>query len=326
MERIKIFARKGVIGDCTTLLGMKDTTSFLIATDMQGLILIENGALLYSGDLPGNRRVLKGIIYIPPLKCYFLAVDKKLYRKGIDGKAPYLSISIYCGWKTGACFRYSNLNQRLIINKGQKNISILNLKTKKKETEMKMINVGDLIKDFRLFGKKENKVLSITGSGHQTLYCLFYGKRRGVINSYEIELQYTREEECSSIAVCNKTEQVLVEIKGGFLSSRMLIFKVSGDDLVKITSVDLLREVIKYKYSLECIGRVGNHTLWVGLSRNLNGFVQLYDFNAETGELKEMEDKRVCHREFLVDQLIPLNGKFYYIGRYGRFMSLTFDD
>ena len=242
--------RKGVIGGFGTLVGIKDQKSFLIGTWKQGLRLMENGVELYSGKLPGDRQ-LRDILYNPHFNCYFLALNKKLYKKEIDNKPPYVFMDVDCGWRYGAYLRYSKQQQRLIVNKDERNV-----KMKK--------SVGNEIMDFRVSGENQEKVVAVTKDGFVLLYSLD-GQRRGMVHSYEIELIDERDEECRSIAVCEKGENVLVETKGwNWGCSRMLLFQLANDTFTNTTSIDLFDQGIGCKFALDCYGYAGSHVLCVG--------------------------------------------------------------
>ena len=75
--------------------------------------------------------------------------------------------------------------------------------------------------------------------------------------------------------------------------------------------------------SLRCLGYFGKNILWIGLSDNTIGGLQVCDDDTEKQELKELKDKRVDHQEVEPQELHPLGNKFYYTGRDGRLMSVN---
>ena len=320
VEKIKDCREEGFIGGPKTHVAIKDSNSFLIGTSRRGLLLFNDGTEVYSGE---RHRAgdLHHIIYAPHLKCYLLAFNKKLYRKNIDNRPPYALMDVDFGWDYIVRLRYSNLHQRLIINKDNQNISIINPKMKKIEAVMRK-DVGDRITDFRLFGGNEDRVVSLTWDGQVLLYSLTGGQRRGVIHSSEIELIGERDEMCVSLAVCEKNPYVLVEIGTGDegISSRMIIIKVVGDTLINTALIDQFHQEIGFKYALECCGYAGSLILWIGLSNEKNGPAQLYKFDTETEELSEFQGKGVWQQEDFPFSLHPLNGKYYYTGWKGKLM------
>ena len=326
VRKVKNCREEGLIGWSDTLIAMKNENSFLAGSQGKGLLLVEEGSEIESRSYLGAGKLLD-IVYIPPHDCYLLALDWKLYRKDIDNSPPHVFMDLICGWRAGACFRFSNLQQRLIINKDFTNISALNLKTKKLEVELEK-TVGSTIADFRVFGERENQVASLTKDGYVVLYGLGAQNRR-VIDSHEIQLLRERQEEAVSIAVSCDHKVALVEV-GQYdhpsYCSRMLVFRIDDeneDTLVHTTTIDLLGSRIGYKLALECCGSAGTHIVWAGISKDENGVVQLYDYDVEAEELKEVEEMRVSHQEHCPYKLHLLNGSFYYIGQNGQLMSFS---
>ena len=324
VEKVQDCQKQGVIGTFNTLVGIKDPNSFLIGTQAHGLVLMENGTEIFSGQLLGGDGLLHDVIHIPPLNSYFLALDRKLFRKDIDDKPAYLFMDVDCGWRTGACFRYSTLHQRVFILKDQKKISVLNCKTMKFEVNLKK-TVGARIMDFRVFGENDSKVISATRDGYLILYSLLDEQRRGLIGSSKIKF-LEGEFQISSIAASHINEYALVEV-GGFnsseVTSRILVFKLNVDALIKVAYIDVFRQKIGYKYALESCGSSGSHILWLGLSSGHNGITQIFDYDIEKNILKELEDKRVSHQEDFPSKLHRFKGKFYYTGQRGKLMSLS---
>ena len=123
------------------------------------------------------------------------------------------------------------------------------------------------------------------------------------------------------VAVGKKNQLIFMGIVAKMFSSRMIILKITRQNtFVKRALLDENNDVITGKYAIESIGYFGDHLLWLGLS--LNQFVQVFDFNTETGEFKELRQKRVKHQEKFPLKLIHLGEEFYYFGEYGKLMSL----
>ena len=309
-----------------TYLGFKDHSSYLIGDDSGKVKVIDKANLIHSGELPGGKKWIRDIIYSRYLNCYFLASRDMIYRKDIDDRTAYAYIDINCGHRGGSFLRYSELNKRLIVAKDCQNISVINPKTKKLEVEMK-IDIHDEIEDFRVFGKKENRVIALTKEkGYVLLYSLYHKHSRGLVGHYQISLTEERSEILVSVSVCQKNRYVLVEIGSdqdpSYVCSRVMIFKLSRNTLTKMGMVDSYKQKIGWKYGLECFGHVGRHLLWVGLSWNLDGPAQVYVYNKAIGELRELEEKRVLHQQKNSFKLHRSGNKFYYSGRYPKLMSL----
>ena len=298
-EDIRDFAELGKIMGQVTEVALKSLNSHLIVINgtkppfQTELRLRDDGVEVYSGTLTGNITYLCDIIYLPaPFNCYLLAGWHHLYRKDIDDKPPYFFMDIECSYRRGACFRYSDLNKRLIINKDGLNISLINPKTKKIEVFAKK-DIGGRIKDFRLFGEKENRVVAVTEEGYVYLYSFGYENKMGLVGHYQEELSEQRRESTRSIAVCQKNEYVFVEVSQSsnpFLCSRMIILKLSQsqDILAKIASIDQYSQQIGYKYELECLGYVGSHIVWIGLTGGSKRLIQVFDYDLETQQFREL--------------------------------------
>ena len=325
VETVKELKGDGFVGEDWTYLALKDESSFMIGTHHEGFKVVEKDNVLYSGKLPVGNVWLGDIIYVKPLNCYFIDHNDKLYRKDVDHHPPYLYMDVKCGYRVGASFIYSAINDRLIINKDWQNISAISLGTKTTEIEVEK-NVGDFIRDFRLFGEEEDRVVSATEDGHIILYRLDYAEKSGeVVAHSKIELIKDREEQPRSLSVCDQNQYVFVEIrKNGdpYICSRMMVFKITEDYLIKKATIDQSNENIGYKIALECYGYVGAHILWIGLSGNENGVAQVYDYDTESGLFRELEEKRVGHQEEDPTKIHRLGDKFYYTGEEGKIMRL----
>ena len=221
--------------------------------------------------------------------------------------------------------RYSNILQRLVLVTDEKNLSVINPKTKKVELGIKN-DVGGRIRDFRLLGKQDNRGVLITQDCHVILFSLGENQKEGIVDSFKIEKFEERKESGQSIAVSDNGEYVLVELQiwvDPHPCSRMFVFQVNGHSLVKKAILDLLSQGIGFKSALEFCGYAGSYIVWIGLSKQDNGPAQLYTYDTEGGELKELEDQRVNHQEFYPWRLHPLNGKYYFIGCNAQLMCLS---
>ena len=324
---VKDCKKEGLIGcRSDTSLGIKDQNAYLIATSGHGLTVIADGDELYSAALPEDNSFIYDIIFVPPLNSFLFAHANKLYIKEIDDKPPHPFIDLkYDHQRPGACFRYSTVRQRLIARKDRRSLIAINLKTRKVELELKS-GVGCWIEDYRIFGHQEDHIVAVSYDGHVVLFTLDPAQNRGLLSQFEIGLSTEKHEQAMAIAVCDRSNYALVEIGGvgSYQCSRMIVLKLSGDVLVKTATLDKFNQDtnILFKYSLDCCGYAGDHILWVGLSW-YGGIVQVYDYDTETGVLKELEEMRVSHQEGSPYRLHKLGGKFYYTGSSGQLMCLS---
>ena len=315
--------KQGIIGGKSTLVGIKNDNSFLIGTYGESLLLKENGKEIFTGKaLYLNWTTLRDIVYIPTNNYYLLSMNTQLYRKDIDNRAPYLYMKLPCGHRVGACLRYSTLNRRLLMAKGYRNLKILNTKTKKIEIDVPL-TIGNGIVDFRFFGQNEDRAVSLTFDCYVTLYNFSSSKNRGVVAYSDLGKIAKRSETAKALAVCDKSQYVLVEIECRDRCSRMIILRVNGDTMAPTACIDRLAQVVKFKWCLECCGSSGRHIFWAGLSSDQKGgLAQIYVYDTVANELRELEDKRVFHKERSPKRLTRFGGKLYYTGKNAHVMNL----
>ena len=243
IECVSNLREDGIIGGNWTHIALKNSKSFMIGTKNKGIKLFENNSLIYSGKLHLEHAYFGEIIYIESLNCYILNLDLKLYRKYVDDEPPYLYMNFTCGNREGAAFRHSKINQRLITIKDYNKIAAINLQRKDIEIVLKNTDQNRIV-DFRLFGKKEDKVICLDQDGGLMLLSLDYSWKDGsVLANQKIELWEDRNELPRSLCVCDRNLYVFVEvgqISIPWLSSRMLILKVSrnGERLIKKAMID----------------------------------------------------------------------------------------
>ena len=297
----------------------------MIGTAIKGLKIIEEGTEVYSGKLPVEGGYLLDTIYIPNENCYLLRHNNQLFRKDIDENPAYLFMDVICGARAGACFKYSIVQKRLIINKDMRNISVVNLQTKTVEIEVEK-TVGDILSDIKVFGPQDTRVASASDDGYLLLYKLNYSQRQGsIVGSYKIDLMEERREVVRSLGVCSKHQHVLVEIGlkvSPWVSSRMLLFRMNNNQFTLKAFIDSLSQNIGRKYPLECYGYAGRNILWMGLSTDKNGVVQIYSYDIEREELKELEEKRISHQEDHPVKVHRVGDGFYYTGYVGKAMEV----
>ena len=188
----------------------------------ENIYLFKERSQVYTGNLPGGgflrRDFLRGVIYIPCLNCYFIVDDFCLYRKDIKNKPAYLFMRLRSWERSDNSLKYSNEHHRLIFNKDSINISALNPRKRKIDVEFEKI-VGIEILDFKLFGRNATRVVSVTKDNYIFLHNLSEAQKRGVVASYKVEPIHGREKQCTSVAVCDKSDYVFIEIGGEYKDS-----------------------------------------------------------------------------------------------------------
>ena len=103
----------------------------------------------------------------------------------------------------------------------------------------------------------------------------------------------------------------------------MIVFRVSEEEkLIEKSVLDVYNQEINFKSALEFYGYFGNHLLWTGptFDYQKKTFVQVFDYDTESGELKELVEKRVKHEESNPHKMQRVGDEFYYTGNYGTLM------
>ena len=334
VDKLKNLQKSGIIGEGWTYIALKSPESYLIGSSMKGLKLHENSKGLYQAKLKGDGFLLNDIIYVKNIDSYFLAWGAGLYRKDIDDKPPYLFVDIDCGWRCGACLRYSDLNNKLFVSKEGTYISVIDIKQKKQVIQVEEERDQDLT-DFRIFGEKQDLVVSLKASGILAVY-RFNFKKKG--KNYSIEDSPSKESELDmglieqrhevavALEVGSQNRFFLVEIEGSgqtSLSSRMMVAKFEDKKLTKMATLDNFKEKFGNILAFCSLGYFGKNLIWVGLSLEKNGCAKIYCYDTERSELRELKEKRVEHQELYPYRLHKLGQAFYYTGYTGKLMRLS---
>ena len=203
---------------------------------------------------------------------------------------------------------------------------VIDLHTLEVDMELRKL-VGGEIRNLKLFGKNEDRLIVVTRGGYVFLFTMNYRRQTAkVVSQYKINLIKNRLEEPISISVCDKHQYALVEARGfkmDYLTSRMMIFQVSEDKLVKKAVMDVFRHQVPHKVALEFYGYVGEHLLWVGLTVSKKGHVQVFDYHPRKKELREVREKRIEHQEKHPRKVQRVGDEFYYTGTDGKIMKFA---
>ena len=319
---------KVITGDSATFLALMSESSFMVATNKKGIKVVKNGVQVYSGLLPlidGELKGLKDTIFIESLDCFLLCYNNTLWRKNLDGTRPSLFMDVLCGGRDGACLQNSKIHKKIVISNHLNNLLVIDLQRRQVDIELKN-TFGGCIRDFKIFGENEDRVLCLTRNGDLILFGIDFDQKSSlVIGDFRFGLKRKRNEGPLSMAICDKSRYVLVDIvsfQSELLSSRMILFEVERNTIKMKACLDVFNQKIQYSLGLGCYGYVENHILWVGLSTERKGFVRVFDFNRKTGELKEMIDRRQGHQEWGTFKILRFGEKFYYTGCFGKLMTL----
>ena len=300
---------------------MKNHKSYLVGTYNAGIKVIENGTLIYSAELEKSIRALNDAIYIPPpLNCYLLS-SNGLQRKDIDDKPPYFFMDFKHHTVKQIRLRYSLAQQRLVgmEDSTKFSFSVINLTTKEVEFKVEK-TVGGYIEDFKLFGDRDRRLVALARQRYIILFNLDFAQKEGSeITHYQIEKEEWRNEEVNSIAVCEKSDYVFVELGKGWMSSRILILKLNQNSLEQRGFIDHFSEKNYIVRLIDCFRYVGRHILWFGLPDS-GASVVIYDFDMDTGEIQELKEKKTKLEVNSVIRFCPLENYFYYICMTGKLM------
>ena len=317
-------------------LALKNENSYFIGPlDKEKFTLFENGEILFSGKVDNSGwTFMTGLTYIESLDCYLFNNNRSIYRKDIDQKPPYLFLDQ--NYMIGQ--DYLDQHQSLVFwNLKDRILSVVNLETKKTEFESK-ISMGGQICGFRSFGGEGSKeyFVSLMQDGYLFLHELDFEKKEGaVVGFFNLELDRQKNESTSCFAVCEKNQYVLLEagvFKDGPAElkhseySRMVLVKLEGTNFVKKASTVVRSQKIGVKFALKCCGYSGSHILWLALTSTLynqNGVIQIFDYNTVTGELKELEQKRIPHQEKSPHHIHRFGDHYYYTGTNAKLMKLS---
>ena len=317
-----------LIGGNTTYLAVKDQRSYMMGTYGKGIKLVEDDVLVYHSKLSSELSSLKDIIYIESLDYYLLSHNDQISRKNIDSQPPYVYLEVPTCSRRGSSFRFSKIHNSIVINKSPCNIIVINLENKEVDMEITHIK-GNQINDFRVFGRDEEKIAAITADGNLSLFELdYYDQKSYELDSVKQDLFSITMEYGLSLAVCNEPEHIIVEF--GTLSescstSRMVVFQVVEDRLVKKSTLFANETWIRSKHALGCFGLMKNHIVWVAVAGGPHGVVQIFDYNLQSESLSELKEMRmIWQKQKNPVKLVRFGDQLYYTGEKGVLMSISF--
>ena len=330
-ERLLVYNSFDNLGRMPTFLALKSDKplSFMVATSTRGMEVYENGLKLYSRKQFGKGKKLKDLIYLNHLDCYLLALGSKIYRKDINKKHPYPFINVDCSGRNGACFKYSPLNQRLIVCKEGENISVVHLWRRQVELWLDKPGWG-VIHDFRVFGETENKVIAVGKGGHVYRYHLNYGQRKLCqLTQTQIQLEHQRGEEALSVEVCDKNQYAVVAVgdlvgeRKRTKSSRIYLFHLAEGALIQKGVIDQYDQNVEAQSALGCFGYFGSHALWAGLTDSSSDYVRIYYYDTEFDTFDWLYDKKDFHPEYKPLKVQRFGLSLYFSGENRRIVKLT---
>ena len=306
-------------------VAFKNATSFALWVNTVGLRVIEKSAQIHFEHVSEDTNLLRQIIYIDHLDCYLLSYKGKIYRKDIDNNPLYAYIDVNSCNRLAASFKYSKVNERLIIVKDKGKIGVVNLDKKQVEIEVRSEQITN-IQDLELVGPPENKIALIDRNGVIGLCTVNYElKKLCKKNYHQIELIEDRKEGGVAIASSHNGEYLLVSLINSTIydSSRIILYKIKDHSLVKLGDLDEDRKYLQVKWGLKFFLQAERDLILFGLSGS-NRHIQLYSFNTGKKKLKELVKKRLKHFLFGVLEIHQVGSKFYFTGLGGQIKELSF--
>ena len=308
---------------------MKDSTSYMIgglSKTNKRAVIFENGAQLKPAKIPIYRK-LKAITFIPPLNCYLMNIEGAIVRKDLNSGQPYPFNTAFTTAVHGPLI-YSDVLNRLVVCQAGKSIAVINVEAKEIEIEAHK-TIGGNIVHFELVGVDHQKVVALTSNGLMLLYQLDFEKKIGYLMNYtKVLLEGDERLLAHGLAVCDRGEYVFTQViprlflKSPVETTRMTIFKVEGNVLVRKASVEYKTQKNMRLSCSKCCGYRGSHIFWLGLTMGAGGVTLLYDYDVEAERLKEVEG-RLSHGELNPMEIHRIENDFYYVGKYGKLMRLN---
>ena len=316
-DQINSNEESGILHARENYLALKNENTYLIASELDRLKLVLNYREVYSDDLPPHKPLFS-VIYIEHLDCFFLSLLGNLYRKDIDDKPPYIFLELSEPFFALRHLRYSKMNRSLVSFFLQRGITIVDLDIKKVEIIAEN-DLGGIVVDCKLFGEKENMLVSISEETDLGLHILDF-RRRKILSSNRYKIQET--EKRSSLGVSDQNDYVLVGVSEN--NPKLIVFKVEDKRLVK-------KALLFNRYSLErtrntgfgCCGYFGSHILWVGFEEWGLARARVYDYDTKMMKLRELKSKSVPIGQSNPTDLYCIGNRFYFTGERGSFMRLT---
>ena len=274
---------------------------------------------------------ISDVAYVESLDFYLIHIGGRILKKGIDALHPtrFTSHRLADSPIPSKSLKLANAHKKLItLSQDNKRIVVIDLETQIVDISTKSRH---FIHDFMVFGDDEDQVVSLLKKGFIMIDKFdYFNKSTETQSCYKFDLLEEREEELGSVTICCQNEYLLIQtvfiqsLSIAKLCSRFAILKLDkkGLDLTNMAILDEYDNLFRTLATVHCLGYLGNHILWIGLTNEFSGLVQVFDFDMEAIELKELKEKRVDHQELDVLKVVRVNNRFYYTGANQKIMRL----
>ena len=306
----------GVIGDSWTELAMKNEQTYMIITSPVGMKVIKHHEEIFSGDLHSDFKFFENILFIDHLDCFFIYVDKKLYRKDIDDKPAYLFAYLKDLTSAVNGLKYSRINNPLVLFKDFQFVSFYSIDEKREELRAGLKGASqDIIMDYILFGKQDNCICSVTQFGYINLHIFNCSMRKLLTFSYlKVTLEGGYREILSNVKICDSSKYIFVDTKvnpRGGDGLRIFVFKLEGCRLSKMAVVNQVERIWQFGVG----GCFGAHIFSVGIKYltvygTLN--IYIYEYNTKTKNFRFFKEKTLLKRDKMPSQLHRYGKNLYF--------------
>ena len=325
------------IGGNITLIAVKNETSYLLATNKRGLVLIENDQIMFQDLLPQNCMSLLDLLYIPDHDFYLMCHNKQVYKKDIDHLQAYLYLpNVKCfGWPK-QCIKYSRVNERIFINSGSKEIVIFNPRNVSMRFTISSI-LGNLNADFTLFEKSEKFLMFLTLDCRLGVQEVEYNEQKSsVIDMKKLPARdFLIKETGCSLAVDPACEFVCVSTRGtksqkNFIM-RYIVYGLKNNLIGRVKHIfNCWREEIPFQFVFRSLGQIESKIMFFGLSgvEASSDDIFFIGFDLEKQKIEVVTQARLFQdRPTRVLAMDKVGGKFYCCGQRGGVYELkVFDD
>ena len=302
-----------------TLLAIRSEKSYFVGTFDHGFKVIEEGEEVFYSN---NTQIMIDAHYYKPLGCYFFIRMGVLYRKDIDNKPAYSPLDIKPGSMPKKSLRSSNLNKRLFLGNKAGGLSVVDPENKKVCFVIKSKKTHYLT--FEIFGKKENRLLCVDQGGLIVLININFELSKVLsLTTFPVELNQNKDYIPSSLSISPNNNYACFAHRSGGHS--VMLFKIGLNSLELIKEIKNTQGRYSPQMSLGCLGCLGERILFLHLDYYFGQHLaRVYQFDAESGEFKELEEKRTNNKEkysISVERLDD-SGVLYYSGNQGKVMKM----
>ena len=338
VELVKDHSGSPLIGGSTTRIAIKNHNSYLMATKGKGYIIVENGEKIYEHEFRSGVDFPYKAFYLKDCNCYFLLLSGKLFKKGIDGLSAEvwvdggLGLEI-SGWGTHNTLAYSSKLQRMVVNKSQKTLVVINPTKKGIEFEFQTDVGGGIgssevqIKYCGFLGENDEKILFITHNRHLGILRYDTNSKKGEIIA-KAHYPGQNGEGADVFDIDSRNKVILITnyvcVGGGSCPlSSITAFEFWNNKLTQTASLNV-RDGTESMHAFKFVKNHKNQSIFVGIDTGTNGgaSARIYRYDSHAKVISEDKLKRLESREIGTLDFIKHEDWFYYSGKGWKLMRL----